>query len=332
MEFINANDLPAAGAMGTDNKVIVQQGDKFVLMTLAELLEYVASASVNTDPTLTLEGVAAEALATGKAFKAARAVNLLDNSNFKNPVNQRGKAEYHGTTGYTIDRWRVPTKTKVEVLDSYIRLTCTTESTANGFTQYFGAPLSPGTVLTAAMMENDGTLHVGAITVPESNYATAFTLANGCYLRVDKEKVSFMLPGGQTVDVAWIAMYEGEYTADTLPEYQPKGYAAELAECMRYFQKFGGVQVPAVAHSDIAMLISPPCKTTMRSYPTLSGVSLTHLRADGKNITSFPSHTIAAFGTNPGSPNYSLTFASAHGASQFHAGMLYMSGELSADL
>lgn len=36
------------------------------------------------------------------------------------------------------------------------------------------------------------------------------------------------------ITVVWAALYEGEYTAETLPEYQPKGYAAELAECMRY--------------------------------------------------------------------------------------------------
>ena len=30
-------------------------------------------------------------------------------------------------------------------------------------------------------------------------------------------------------------MYQGSYDASTLPAYQPKGYAAELAECMRYY-------------------------------------------------------------------------------------------------
>ena len=30
---------------------------------------------------------------------------------------------------------------------------------------------------------------------------------------------------------SWIALYEGSYTADTLPPYVPKGYAAELAAC-----------------------------------------------------------------------------------------------------
>ena len=34
--------------------------------------------------------------------------------------------------------------------------------------------------------------------------------------------------------IVWAALYEGAYTADALPAYQPKGYAAELAECQRY--------------------------------------------------------------------------------------------------
>ena len=36
------------------------------------------------------------------------------------------------------------------------------------------------------------------------------------------------LPAGEYV---WAALYEGSYTADTLPPYVPKGYAAELAQC-----------------------------------------------------------------------------------------------------
>ena len=36
------------------------------------------------------------------------------------------------------------------------------------------------------------------------------------------------------VELAWVALYEGEYTAETLPPYVSKGYAAELAECQRY--------------------------------------------------------------------------------------------------
>ena len=37
---------------------------------------------------------------------------------------------------------------------------------------------------------------------------------------------------------SWIALYEGSYTADTLPPYVPKGYASEFAECRRYYKRF----------------------------------------------------------------------------------------------
>ena len=33
-----------------------------------------------------------------------------------------------------------------------------------------------------------------------------------------------------------MALYEGSYDASTLPAYQPKGYAVELAECQRYYE------------------------------------------------------------------------------------------------
>ena len=40
----------------------------------------------------------------------------------------------------------------------------------------------------------------------------------------------------KSVSIVWAALYEGSYDASTLPAYQPKGYAAELAECQRYYQ------------------------------------------------------------------------------------------------
>ena len=43
------------------------------------------------------------------------------------------------------------------------------------------------------------------------------------------------MANGNSVSFEWVARYEGEYTNDTVPEYQPKGYGAELAECQRYF-------------------------------------------------------------------------------------------------
>lgn len=46
--------------------------------------------------------------------------NLLDNSDFTNPVNQRGKTSYTGSV-YTIDRWKLWTNaTSLTINNGYI--------------------------------------------------------------------------------------------------------------------------------------------------------------------------------------------------------------------
>ena len=71
--------------------------------------------------------------------------------------------------------------------------------------------------------------------------------------------------------VRWAALYEGEYTAETLPPYEPKGYAEEMAECLRYYRKikannetFFGYAANGVAYAFIPL-------QTMRIAPTVTG-------------------------------------------------------------
>ncbi len=77
--------------------------------------------------------------------------------------------------------------------------------------------------------------------------------------------------------ICWVALYEGEYTVDTLPAYVPKGYAAELAECQRYYRRsFDGTSatgkhgyqyfVAGSVSSGPASLFDPP----MRIIPTVT--------------------------------------------------------------
>lgn len=161
--------------------------------------------------------------------------NLLDNSNFRSPFNHRGKTTYEdGVARYTIDRWRAPSKLKVEVLDSSILLTCTSSVESNGFTQYVTKPLKAGTKVTMALMEASGTLHAGSIAVPTSNYTNAFKIGNNIFVRLYADgRFTIMIGVGEAIDVAWVALYEGEYTMENLPEYRPKSYTEELFACQR---------------------------------------------------------------------------------------------------
>ena len=79
------------------------------------------------------------------------------------------------------------------------------------------------------------------------------------------------------------ALYPGEYTAEPIPEYQPKGYAAELAECQRYYFSAQGNCV-GIAHpyeaTDAYVTIFTPTKLR-----AISSIGYNNLRiANGNYI------------------------------------------------
>lgn len=102
----------------------------------------------------------------------------------------------------------------------------------------------------------------------------------------------------------WAALYEGSYTADTLPKYVPKGYAAELAECQRYFRILPKIMEAKVTSSTAVMAevaLMPP----MRIAPTIS-------------ITSV-GNVYTTNGTRPGNGSYAATATTERAGYYFYA-------------
>ena len=66
--------------------------------------------------------------------------------------------------------------------------------------------------------------------------------------------------------IQWAALYEGEYTAETLPEYHPKSYGAELAECQRYYQIRSANNIAAVNMRPTMRLSSPTITSVTGGY------------------------------------------------------------------
>lgn len=153
-----------------------------------------------------------------------RVWNLLDNSDFRDPVNQRGQASYTGT--YGIDRWRVWYTGTMKLENG--GLTVQNES----MFQYFELGRLANKNHTLAAMTTNGELLL-CVMNPHSHFVWG---ANGLGLGIDEARHVVGLSPGRTY--VWVALYEGEYTAETLPAYVPKGYAAELAECRRYYYEF----------------------------------------------------------------------------------------------
>ena len=71
----------------------------------------------------------------------------------------------------------------------------------------------------------------------EGIYCATFTVPDGADAVELRFYPSYTDNGG-TGDIFWAALYEGTYTADTLPPYVPKGYAAEMMECQRYYHLY----------------------------------------------------------------------------------------------
>lgn len=177
-----------------------------------------------------LGGLDAQYYAQGRA-----AHNLLDNSDFTNPVNQRGITSQIGG-GYGLDRWRADGSGTISVESTGISLTNLS----------FGqpVPLKAGTYTLAFHLSDGTTLGYvfkfdGSSTLNAINGSWSET--TGAYVNYYKHstgvvRVQIVVAEGYTKIVEWAALYEGSYDASTLPAYQPKGYAAELAECLRYYQ------------------------------------------------------------------------------------------------
>lgn len=142
--------------------------------------------------------------------------NLLDNSDFANPVNQRGSASGNYNWGYILDRWLC--KGDGFVLDSS---GITIPASGRLAQRIPVSTINGATELTAVYKKADGTIANATISKATDSYY----------------EYHIFNDSGAAIKVCWAALYEGAYTVENLPPYIQKGYATELAECQRYFER-----------------------------------------------------------------------------------------------
>ena len=196
---------------------------------------------------------------------------MLDNSDFTNAINQRG-ATTAQLGKYFIDRWNT------EAFSSGPSITID----SNGLT------LLPTTSSTAGIFQKipdyekrKGKIHTFAICVGNEWKCVSFTMGNfgvgyqihGLYFfSVDGQNILIRNNSSDNpapITIQRVALYEGSYDASTLPAYQPKGYAAELAACMRYYQQYNTNGMSAVGNSESGITyIRCPLQVPMRTAPS----------------------------------------------------------------
>lgn len=184
-----------------------------------------------------LQNADTNAYLEGKIANASTPFNYAHNSDFTQWVAQAGIGGSHGNQAYGGDRW---------ILDSG---TINGDERADG-NGYENITLS-GTV--RQIVANPPA--VGAVGVDMISGTATASYADG--------EITITSSGGVIKDV-WL--YEGTYEAGAAPKFQPKGYGAELAECMRYCEQGVWIQLYCNNHK---INNSFSFKVKKRSAPTI---------------------------------------------------------------
>lgn len=171
--------------------------------------------------------------------------NILINSNFANPVNQRGvTAETWVTEKYGIDRWRITNPyTKVTSIDSNGITFCTTDTTGkyNALIEQKieASSLEIGKTYTLSAHIN-GEIYSVVITLKADVNNMNGTGVDGLLLEIDTRTLSagrfeLRIRNSKTtpLTVKWIKLEEGSVATP----YVPRLYAEELELCKRYYYR-----------------------------------------------------------------------------------------------
>lgn len=249
--------------------------------------------------------------------------NLLDNSFFE--TNQLGLSRYAGKIQYTVDRWKTTNVyTEVNVLSDGIQITNTEEGSGGYLQQNIEKPERLfGKRVTLAAMQTNGSLVVASAVLPTAFTASITQYAtltdNGTSIGAIQTSASAMWvriwsnPAEDTRSFRWVALYEGEFTAEDLPAPVRPEDVVDLLKCQRHYLPLNTyVRYPLtrLSASEIDFLIPIPIK--MRATPTLVGDI--YVAAGLTDQTGF-SFTVAGVGSNAISirctkSNHGLTAAS----------------------
>ena len=207
-----------------------------------------------------------------KISTAAAPYNILDNSDFRNPVNQDGISSVTASAWTRIiDRWRAYSQSGTAKLqadgilisgDFSQSISVSDGAKYNGKTLTFAAKIGGSVYCVSISVNLDGSYH-------ENSVATPYGLI---YIIVGSAKDLAVLIRNDTGSavVEWAALYEGAYTTDTLPAYQPKGYAVERAECLRYREKVCVIGVISKGSYDGSVFRFGVNYSEKRVIPTIS--------------------------------------------------------------
>lgn len=209
----------------------------------------------------------------------------LTNGYFASAINQRGDTSYTGKV-YGIDRWTaLEAATVVTVSNNGITTTGAIEQRIRR--EDFGEISGQ---FTAAVCMTDGTIScvAGSLAGFGNDKVEA-------WIDTTTDMVHFRIKAGGAY--RWAALYVGEFTADTLPDYCMKSRAAEMLECQRYFQRLP-ISRQAIYCSATSGAMSMIIPVTMIKTPELGIVKTGTIRCNGSAAITVSGITLAQLDGN----------------------------------
>lgn len=169
--------------------------------------------------------------------------NLLINSDFRNPINQRGNTIYNETTErYGVDRWLIYNGVIEEVKSGCITLRNTLNQTA-WFGQHFEFVLANNEsyVITVNVGSITGNVNV-CMSNMNDNHTVLRTLKSGINTFVvapsemiaNMERLIFTFEAGAAIDLVYVKLERGT----TPTPFVGRLYDDELMICRRYYRKY----------------------------------------------------------------------------------------------
>nr|DAM64617.1 MAG TPA: tail fiber protein [Caudoviricetes sp.] len=209
--------------------------------------------------------------------------NLLDNSNFTNPVNQRDGTSYSASTGnaaYAIDRWRIEGATYTVATHtlsgtSYTNRACRMAQ----FIEMVQYGLNIGDDMTFSIMAN-GTKHSATAKILDRDQYSSFENVPSAYSCDDFDIVlctglskpsilSFTICPKKALVLEWAKLEKGSVATP----YVHKSYGAELSACQRYFYYLDATKWYACYQiTGWGLIIPIDLPVPMRAQPTANTV------------------------------------------------------------
>lgn len=209
--------------------------------------------------------------------------NLLDNWDFRNPVNQRGQTGYSGNSIYTIDRMYIDANCILTVNNGYISLTTNAlyagmlqnvdgNKIISGKSYTISYLLSGGIASHTFIANNDGDWHESFIITPGMYFTIRYNPTTDTWITY---LVEHSVSNESIINLYAVKLESG--SVSTLANDPPADYGEELRKCQRYYQKIDNAFGYGYTVNGSEALIDIPVPVTMRTTPAITAASLGYL-------------------------------------------------------